>query len=156
MRIGPFARSLGVPVPTLRRWTEEFADFLGEGARGGDGRSREFSTRDSRILRRVRDLLAEGDVTYAQVRRRLADEGHRPDRPPDDSGKDAEPSAAERAAAEGFVAAIVDGIARDWWRRIERLEAEIAELRAELAAKRTTAEPPAEESVLPRRRWPFS
>ena len=160
MRIGALARSLGVPVPTLRRWTQEFADGLSPEARGGDGRPREFSVRDQRVLRRVREILASGDVTYAAARRRLQEEGLLP-APTRETGEsrrgDGSVSAEEREAAERFVYAILEQAARPWIERIERLERELEALREEIEARRASSE--SAEAVAPahapRRRWPF-
>src|SRR5579859_1210572 len=75
MRIGELARSIGVPVPTLRRWTQEFAEVLSEEARAADGRPRNFNGRDARVLRRAREILAEPGETYAGARAKLIAEG---------------------------------------------------------------------------------
>jgi DNA-binding transcriptional MerR regulator len=159
MKIGALARSLGVPVPTLRRWTQEFAEGLSPEAHGGDGRPREFSPRDQRVLRRARELLADGDMTYAQARRRLREEGLLVS-PPVASEREESPSGPgpateeERAAAERFVTAIVERAARPWVERLEQLEREVEALRQQVAALQASREA-AETSASARRRWPF-
>src|SRR5436190_1927028 len=64
VRIRAASQALGVPVPTLRRWTQEFAGGLSPEARASEGRPREFSARDMRILRRAKEILGREDVTY--------------------------------------------------------------------------------------------
>jgi len=141
-------------VPTLRRWTQEFAEALSPDARGGDGRPREFNGHDQRILRRVREILADPDVTYAQVRRHLSEEGLLASAPAEPPAKASTPTSDEREAAERFVQAILDRIAQPWLERIDRLEKEISALRQEitnLQANQTTEE----STSTGRRRWPF-
>ena len=157
MKIGALARSLAVPVPTLRRWTEEFAEGLSPEARGGDGRPREFSLRDQRVLRRAREILSDGDVTYAQVRQQLVQEGLLP--PPPASAPQPSPDEPstedERQAAERFVLRLVDRAAQPWIERVERLEREVQVLRQELASLQAPASEEAPEAAPGRRRWIF-
>jgi DNA-binding transcriptional MerR regulator len=160
VKIGALARSLSVPVPTLRRWTEEFAEGLSPEARGGDGRPREFSLRDQRVLRRAREILSDGDVTYAQVRLQLVQEGLLP--PPTAPAAAPSPeepaSEDERQAAERFVLRLVDRAAQPWIERVERLEREVQALRQELASLQAAPSPSSEEApeAAPgRRRWIF-
>src|SRR5262245_65999319 len=75
MRIKAASQALDVPVPTLRRWTQEFAAGLSPEARASEGRPREFSPRDMRVLRRAKEILKQPDTTYERARRLLADEG---------------------------------------------------------------------------------
>jgi len=158
MKIGSLAQSLGVPVPTVRRWTQEFAEGLSPEAQGGDGRSREFSPRDQRVLRRVRELLADRDVTYAQARRRLREEGllvavvPAPEAAPSEPGPTTDE---ERIAAERFVAAVVERVALPWVQRIEQLEREIGILREQLAALQEPVGASDATTNAGRRRWPF-
>lgn len=156
MKIGALARSLGVPIPTLRRWTQEFADGLTEQARGGDGRPREFVTRDQRLLRRVREILTDRSVTYAQARRQLVDEQLIP--APAAQSADTSPetaSAEERAAAERFVLALVEQATRGWVSRIENLEREVAQLHRQIEEATVPVDSPDTSSTPTRRRWPF-
>lgn len=153
MKIGALARSLGVPVPTLRRWTQEFAEGLGPDARGGDGRPREFTPRDQRVLRRAQVLLADREVTYAQARQQLREEGLlSAPAPASDPGPSPEE---ERASAERFVAVIVERVSLPWVQRVEALEREVASLRQELADLRAPPDSPEPAADAGRRRWPF-
>ncbi len=158
MKIGALARTLGVPVPTLRRWTQEFAEGLSPEAQGGDGRPREFSVRDQRVLRRAREILADGEITYAQARRRLREEGLLAAAPPSTEREDrpTEPGPAtseEREAAERFVATVVERVSRPWVERIEQLEREVNALRQQIAALSTSHV--SQDPSASRRRWPF-
>jgi len=158
VKIGVVARNLGVPVPTLRRWTQEFADGLSPDARGGDGRPREFNVHDQRVLRRVREILTDPDATYAQARRRLIEEGLLSSGPteilPEPVEPAPQPTAEEREAAERFVRAILDRIAQPWLQRLDHLENEITMLRQELASLQVNS-PTDEPTGGGRRRWPF-
>lgn len=160
MKIGALARNLGVPVPTLRRWTQEFAEGLSPEAQGGDGRPREFSVRDQRVLRRAREILADRDVTYAQARRRLREEGlliaptpatEREDKPAEHGPATDE----EREAAERFVATIVERVSQPWVERLAQLEREIDALRQQIAALSASRDTPDASASAGRRRWPF-
>src|SRR5438045_6045670 len=75
MRIKAASQALDVPVPTLRRWTQEFAPGLSPDARASEGRPRDFSPRDMRVLRRAKDILKGDDVTYERARRLPGEEG---------------------------------------------------------------------------------
>ena len=105
MRIKAASQALDVPVPTLRRWTQEFASGLSPEARASEGRPREFLPRDMRVLRRAKEILKSDDVTYERARRLLAGEGlltYEAD--PASGGRD---DAADREAAERFVREVV-------------------------------------------------
>ncbi|MGI8913910.1 MAG: MerR family transcriptional regulator [Chloroflexota bacterium] len=147
MKIGAVAKVLNVPVPTIRRWTQEFAVGLSVGARAGDGIVRVFTHEDVLLLRAARDLL-EQDLTYAAVRRKLADQGklHRagsdePPSPPNDGPADEE----ERDHAVRFVRTVIDDAMAPHLARIAALEQQVRELREVLNG----ADPNQ------RRRWPF-
>lgn len=68
------AGRLHVSPSTLRRWTNEFSEFLSETARpearGGEGGPRRYTDADVSLLKNLQDLLAEG-LTYVQVGKRL-------------------------------------------------------------------------------------
>lgn len=67
------AGELDVSPATLRRWADEFGDFLSPVASPGERRGhRRYTEADMDVLRQVKQLLAEG-LTYEQVRQRLAD-----------------------------------------------------------------------------------
>src|SRR2546428_1212686 len=107
MRIKAASLALDVPVPTLRRWTQEFAPGLSPEARASEGRPRDFSPRDMRVLRRAKEILKSDDVTYQRARRLLGDEELLSyEAEPGAGGRD---EAADRAAAERFVREVVAG-----------------------------------------------
>jgi len=70
------AKQLQVSPSTLRRWSNEFADYLSpsagrpEAAPGGQIAHRRYSDEDLETLLTIKGLLAEG-LTYVQVARRL-------------------------------------------------------------------------------------
>lgn len=113
MRIKAAGKALGVPVPTLRRWTQEFASGLSPEARASDGRPREFSPRDMRVLRRAKEILAGEDMTYDRARRALASDGLLTEEASEAGGNGASGpasrgAASEREAAERFVREVVE------------------------------------------------
>lgn len=66
------ARELDVSPATLRRWSDEFADYLSQGADSAQGRShRRYSEPDIATLTVVKELMNNG-LTYEQVRQQLA------------------------------------------------------------------------------------
>jgi DNA-binding transcriptional MerR regulator len=66
------ARELDVSPATLRRWSDEFADYLSRGADSAQGRShRRYSEQDIATLMVVKELMNNG-MTYEQVRQQLA------------------------------------------------------------------------------------
>src|SRR5437868_4675132 len=112
MRIRAASQALDVPVPTLRRWTQEFAAGLSPEARASEGRPRDFNARDMRILRRVKEILRREDVTYERARRELTQEGLLTYELEEDGstpgGAPSRDPAAERDAAERFVMDVVE------------------------------------------------
>lgn len=145
MKIGAVAKVLEVPVPTIRRWTQEFADGLTPGARAGDGAVRSFTHPDVLLLRTARDLLQQ-DMTYAAVRRKLAELGllkspAPADREPAPGPQDEE----EREVAVRFVRSVIDDVMAPHLARIAALEQQVRELRESTAGSDASA----------RRRWPF-
>lgn len=70
------ATQLQVSPSTLRRWSNEFADYLSDAAgrphlaAGGQMAHRRYTDEDLEVLMNVKALLAEGQ-TYIQVARRL-------------------------------------------------------------------------------------
>jgi len=69
------ANQLQISPSTLRRWSNEFADYLSDAAGraqpdGGRGAHRRYSDEDLETLMTIKGLLAEG-LTYIQVGRRL-------------------------------------------------------------------------------------
>jgi len=65
------ARELEVSAATLRRWADEFADFLSTGADSAQGRShRRYTGQDIATLTLIKELMNNG-MTYEQVRLQL-------------------------------------------------------------------------------------
>lgn len=65
------AANLDVSTSTLRRWSEEFAEFLSDGANSSQGKShRRYTEQDISRLLTVRDYMNNG-LTYEQVRQNL-------------------------------------------------------------------------------------
>jgi DNA-binding transcriptional MerR regulator len=144
VRIKVAADQLGVPVPTLRRWTQEFAAGLSPEARASEGRPREFTPRDMRVLRRAKEILRDPDTTYERARRALSGEGlltYEIDAGDNGATSHSRNEAADREAAEAFVRQVV---AREvstvreantqLVARVTDLERQLRELRDELAA----------------------
>lgn len=66
------AKELDVSPATLRRWSDEFADYLSQSAASDQGRShRRYSEQDIVTLTMVKELMNNG-MTYEQVRQQLA------------------------------------------------------------------------------------
>ncbi|KPK07886.1 MAG: hypothetical protein AMJ56_12675 [Anaerolineae bacterium SG8_19] len=63
---------LDISPATLRRWADEFSDYLSTEADSGAGRShRRYTDQDVEILGTVKELMNDG-MTYEQVRQQLA------------------------------------------------------------------------------------
>ncbi len=68
------AAELDVSSATLRRWSDEFADYLSPEAGSTQGRShRRYNDEDLATLQVVKNLMNDG-MTYAQVREELTDQ----------------------------------------------------------------------------------
>lgn len=147
MKIGAVAKVLDVPVPTIRRWTQEFAGGLSAGARAGDGTVRVFTHEDVLLLREARKLLVQ-DLTYAAVRRKLSEQGLMHAQPVEEqpAADDGPQSDEEREVAVRFVRSVIDDVMAPHFARIAALEQEVRELREVL----NNAADPGQ-----RRRWPF-
>ncbi|MEM7345533.1 MAG: helix-turn-helix domain-containing protein [Chloroflexota bacterium] len=67
-------KALEISSATLRRWSDEFSDYLSPEATGGaEGRShRRYNEEDLTILGMVKELMNRG-MTYQQVRQQLAE-----------------------------------------------------------------------------------
>src|SRR5689334_903843 len=134
MRIKAASQALDVPVPTLRRWTQEFAPGLSPDARASEGRPRDFSPRDMRVLRRAKEILKGDDVTYERARRLLGDEGLLTfEAEPAGGERDA---AADREAAARFVRDIVAAEVAAVREAQSGLGGRVAELEREIRALR--------------------
>jgi DNA-binding transcriptional MerR regulator len=69
------ASRLELSPSTLRRWSEEFSEFLSPEANSSEGRQhRRYSDEDLATLITVKGLMTEG-LTYDQVRQRLSELG---------------------------------------------------------------------------------
>lgn len=65
------AKELGISSATLRRWSDEFADYLSREAGPGDGRNqRRYTDSDMATLVVIKELVNDG-MTYEQVRQKL-------------------------------------------------------------------------------------
>lgn len=65
-------KALDISPATLRRWADEFSDYLSPKAASGHGRShRRYSDEDLDTLRVVKELMNSG-LTYDQARQQLA------------------------------------------------------------------------------------
>ncbi len=97
------AKQLDISPATLRRWTDEFKDFLSEDAGGmGERSQRRYHDADLSRLRLVRELMNDGH-TYEQVREHLSKNGAVP-LEPDDIMTDAEHQAAEALNGADYAA----------------------------------------------------
>jgi DNA-binding transcriptional MerR regulator len=68
------ASRLEVSPSTLRRWSEEFSDFLSPEADSSEGKQhRRYSDEDLATFITVKGLMSEG-LTYEQVRERLSEQ----------------------------------------------------------------------------------
>lgn len=62
---------LDISPATLRRWADEFCDYLSVEANSADGRShRRYTNQDMETLRSIKELMNNG-LTYEQVRQQL-------------------------------------------------------------------------------------
>lgn len=65
------ASRLDISPSTLRRWSEEFADYISEQASSPQGKShRRYTEQDVETLMTVKEFMSDG-LTYEQVRQRL-------------------------------------------------------------------------------------
>ncbi len=65
------ASRLDISPSTLRRWSEEFADYISEQASSPKGKShRRYTEQDVETLLTVKEFMSDG-LTYEQVRQRL-------------------------------------------------------------------------------------
>jgi len=65
------ASRLDISPSTLRRWSEEFADYISEQASSPQGKShRRYTEQDVETLLTVKEFMSDG-LTYEQVRQRL-------------------------------------------------------------------------------------
>lgn len=157
MKISQVSRALQVPVPTLRRWTREFADGLSHRARGQGSADRLFTLDDLAFLRRVKMTMAKADVTYEAARAQL---GLAAAPASATSSEVAPPTEEERRQVSRYVRSIVEDVVAPYRRQIEKLEALVAEQGQQLAQMRTLLEELSEDAARtgrgPRRTFPWA
>jgi len=138
MRISQVSRTLQVPVPTLRRWTREFAEGLSPSARGVGSADRKFQLDDLAFLRRIKMIMAKAEITYDEARKQLGLAAAKPG-----GGADLElgpPSEEERREVARYVRGIVEEVVAPRIRQIEKLEATVSEQGRQLAQFRALLE----------------
>jgi DNA-binding transcriptional MerR regulator len=64
MKPSEVAKILGMAATTIRAWSQEFGDFLSPTGAGGEGRHRDFSDLDVRILAFVQEQKRAGRPGY--------------------------------------------------------------------------------------------
>lgn len=75
------ARELDISSATLRRWSDEFAEFLSSEAGPADGRThRRYTEGDLATLSAIKNLMNNG-LTYEQVRQELIAQGRTANQP---------------------------------------------------------------------------
>ena len=81
-RVGDAATLFDVTTQTIRRWTDEFSDFLSTGANPEDGSNRAFTEDDMKVLAVVATVKHSGG-TYedAHARLRAGERGAVPEEP---------------------------------------------------------------------------
>lgn len=62
MKPSDVSRLTGIPASSLRTWSGEYAEYLSPAAAGGDGRKRDYSDQDIRILMYVADQKARNVI----------------------------------------------------------------------------------------------
>jgi DNA-binding transcriptional MerR regulator len=103
------ASRLEVSASTLRRWTDEFAEYLSEEARASDsGQSRRYTNEDLTTLITVKGLMTEG-MSYDQVRQRLGE--MRVERPDGSGGPVASEPVLAMAPAVAFISDTLHNVA---------------------------------------------
>lgn len=81
------AKELDISSATLRRWSDEFNDYLSAEASSDKGRShRRYTDSDVNVLFVIKELMSQG-MTYDQVRQQLNGHHAMPQRPPDESNE---------------------------------------------------------------------
>lgn len=131
MKIGIISKELGIPVPTIRRWTIEFGSALSKEAQGVNGAPREFSAKDLRVLRRVKELLDNPDKTYKYVRIQIREEGYFSASGERDERND-EPSPTEKEAVNRYILKVFDDAIRPYIETINALQQKVEELQREV------------------------
>jgi DNA-binding transcriptional MerR regulator len=104
------ASRLEVSPSTLRRWSEEFSDFLSPEADSSEGKQhRRYSDEDLATFITVKGLMSEG-LTYEQVRERLSEQAP-PEEPANSSSVVAADPALPLAPAMTFLADSLHNVA---------------------------------------------
>jgi len=68
---------LGVPKPTIRNWSADYASFLSERAHPGDSKIRQFTEDDLLVLNTVRHFTRVEGLTSSEQIRRILENGQR-------------------------------------------------------------------------------
>lgn len=154
IKIGTISKELGVPVPTVRRWTIEFAASLSEEAQGVKGGPREFSPEDVKILKRAKELLGLPDATYKEVRLKLQGDASY-------AGKVQKrevtqgPASSEKEAVDRYVLRVFEDAIKPHKDKVEALENEVEELKRKLSMLETEADKELGRVGVKRRSWPL-
>ena len=103
------ASRLEVSASTLRRWSDEFSEFLSPEAGSSEGKQhRRYSDEDLAAFITIKGLMTEG-LTYEQVRQRLAEQ--RPSKPDGPGSLVAAEAALPLAPAMTFLADTLHNVA---------------------------------------------
>ena len=157
MKIGSVSKELGVPVPTVRRWTIEFANCLTKEAQGVNGSPREFSIRDVRLLKRAKELLGLPEATYKEVRLKLQDEGIcSVNEKEDEAPIIQEPDVNERDAVDRYILKVFGEAIKPYQERIDALRGEVDDLKRKLATVEESQADGSDRQGSKRKSWRFT
>ena len=132
---------IGRTTPSVRQYTQHFAEFLSATATPAKGGRRTFQRSDAQVLYAASRLLDAG-LTYSEVRQRLAEGAAQLDEfqlPPESEPEpDPEPAGASMISVAEFRALIapLEQAAAEWRELAESRRLENAELREELRQRR--------------------
>jgi DNA-binding transcriptional MerR regulator len=121
-------RRLGIPKPTIRNWSAEYASYLSRRAQPNDGKTRLFTHDDLVVLNTVRYLTREEGLNDNDQVRAILSSGHRVTDFPDT------PSEEQAEALKSVRLVPVDRLERALEQlrfaqsQVERLEAEAADI----------------------------
>ncbi len=152
IKIGSISKELGVPVPTVRRWTIEFSGCLSKEAQGVNGGPREFSAEDVRLLKRAKELLGIPDATYKEVRLRLEEDDLYSTK---EQKKEtiSEPVSSEKDAVDRYVLKVFGEAIKPYKDKIDVLQGEIEELKSKLSILETGKDKDSGRGEVKRRSW---
>jgi len=141
MKTGDLQSLLGVSDTTVRKWTQEFSDYLSDSAKAIGSRQRSFTEDDVVIMQTIASLSNDGH-SYAEIRLRL-EAGERID----ELGM-ANAGISSRLVPEASVRTIIDSaeiraerdrlvmVVHDQQNRISELEAQLRNLHEQAAKER--------------------